>query len=134
MSAIYTPKMTTLATSGALTGSYVVQGSVMASQGRDQGLLLVNYTKGDETSLELEIQFSDTSAFTDAYQEVVGDTNTSTGVTTPRDRSYTFTASTKKVIPIQLHGLYWRVRAKATAGTPTGTLSLQTRMEARQHA
>ncbi len=127
---LHTPKLTTIVAAGsALTASYAAQGAVMASQGRDQGVLLVNYTKGDETSLELDVQFSDTFAFTNAFQTVVLDTDATTGISTPRDHSYTFTATTKKAIAIALYGLYWRVRAKATGGTPTGTIGLQARMD-----
>ena len=126
---LHTPKSGTIvAAGGALTGSYVTQGSVQAGQGRDQIVLLVAWTKGDETSLEVKIQFSDTYAFTVAYNDTV--IETSAGVSTCYTHEYSMiTASQNRVIMVSSEGMYWRIQAKATGGTPTGTIGILYRMD-----
>lgn len=124
----HTPKTGTLvASGGALTSSYAAQGDVVGSMGRDQLTLLVDYTKGDETSMELEIEFSDTSDFTDAYKQTV--VETASGESTVYKRNFKFTATGKYLVPAALYGQYVRVNAKATGGTPTGTVGIKYRMD-----
>lgn len=131
------PRTGTIATDQALTGSYADIGSVDVAEpknnyiqsgaGRDQIVLLLDYTNGDETSCEIKILFSDTIAFTDAYQDVV--TTTSSGESTIYARNYTMTATGKYRLLVPSAGLYWKIQTKATGGTPTGTLSLSYRMD-----
>lgn len=125
---LHTPKTGTLQAATTLTATYATAGGVNASQGRDQLYLLVNYTIGDETDMRIKVQFSDTSTFTTAYEETAGSTSAA-GVTTVSAREYKLTATGKYMIPIQTSGMYWRAQVKATAGTPTGTVAVDYRMD-----
>lgn len=126
----HTPKKGTITSSQALTDSYVTVGdaeAVQAGAGRDQIALLIDYDKGNETSCELKIQFSDTFEFTDVYEDSY--TTTQGGESTIEARNYKLEATGKHRILIPSAGLYWRVQAKATGGTPDGTLGLKYRMD-----
>lgn len=126
----HTPKLTThKAAGGALTGSYVQSGDVMSGHGHDQICLLVAWTKGDETSMEIKVEFSDTYAFAaaDTYRD--GSESIAAGVSTVTTKEYKLdTASKNVLIRIDCPGLFWKVSVKATAGGPTGTYGLKSFM------
>lgn len=119
---------TFVAAGGALTASYVTQGSIISCSGFDQLVVLVNFTKGDETSLDFKIQVSDTPAFTVAYERTYLDTD-ATGISTVLPQSYTMTATGTRMILIDLSMPYLRFQAKATGGTPTGTIGALYRLD-----
>lgn len=126
----HTPKLTThTAAGGALTGSYVAAGSVMSGHGYDQICLLLAWTKGDETSMELKVEFSDSEDFAaaDTYRD--GSESVAAGVSTVTAKEYKLdTASKNVMIRVDCPGLYWKASVKATAGTPTGTYGLKSFM------
>lgn len=112
----------------ALTGSYVTKGGIISASGYDQMSLIIDFTKGDETSLDFKVQFSDTIDFTDAFERIVTDTDAA-GVSSVLDNVFKRTSSGKFEIPISLRGHFVRVQFKATAGTPTGTFNARYRLE-----
>lgn len=123
------PKSGTLVAAGtALTSSYVTAGSILPATGHDQTVLLVNWTKGDETSLEIKIQYSDTVDFTNAYERAVTTTDAA-GLSTILDGTFTRTTTGKFMLPIANYGQFVRFQFKATAGTPTGTFGANYRLE-----
>lgn len=123
---LHSPKSEALE-SKALTGAYVTYGEVQAGHGRDKILLELEYTKGDETTCEVKIQFSKDRDFTTAFEQVIN-TNSS-GVQTVNSMVYQLTGTQNVIIPVESYGYYWRVQAKATGGTPTGTLDAGFRMD-----
>lgn len=127
----YTPKTGALcADLSALTDAYVVKGGVLSGHARDQIVVLVRWTKGDETSLEMKVEFSDTPEFTAAYNDSVLDIDPATGVALVLAKVYQFTtASGNYKIAIPSQGQYFRVSFKATGGTPTGTIGADYRID-----
>lgn len=129
-----TPVTGTLAAAGsALTTSYVVwpaspNSGVISASGYDQLSLIINYTKGDETNLNFKVQFSDTLAFTDAFERIVTDTD-ATGVSNCLDNVFKRTTTGKFEVPIAIRGHYIRVLFKTPDGTPTGTFAARYRLE-----
>lgn len=126
-----TPKTGVLASGNqALTSSYVTFPSTgyVSASGYDQMSLLIDYTKGDETNLDFKVQFSDTTAFTDAFERVVLSTD-ATGVSDCLSNAFKRTSTGKIEVPISIRGLYLRVQFKATGGTPTGTFNARYRLE-----
>jgi hypothetical protein len=114
---------------GALTSSYVTKGGIITCSGYDQLMLLIRWTKGDETSLEFKVQFSDTIAFTNAYESIVTSTD-ATGISTILANTFTkTTASANFIVPVDVSASYFRVQFKATAGTPTGTIGADYRLD-----
>lgn len=113
---------------GALTSSYVTQGDIITGAGYEQLVLIIDYTKGDETSLDFKVQYSDTKLFTDVLDSIVLSTD-ATGISTVLTNTFTVTATKKFTLPIAMEGLYWRFQAKATGGTPTGTINVRYRLE-----
>jgi hypothetical protein len=134
----HTPKRYTIQAAQTLTASYVTQGDatkavgvdggqVYAGHGRDQIMLELSYVAGDETSMELRVQFSDTPEFTVVSDPVV--VETASGVSTIYPRTYTRTATSLNfMIPVTSYGHYFRVQAKGT-GAPTGTLATKVRLD-----
>lgn len=118
----------TFASPTTLTDSYVYSSVMGDGKGRDQIAILVKYTKGDETSMELICQFSDTNAFTEAftpvYESVAG-----TGVASVLTHVKQWTASANNAIFLNSPGLYFRIGVKATGGTPTGTCAIKARFD-----
>lgn len=127
-----TPRTGTLASSNqALTSSYVsfpTTSPVITCSAYDQLTLYIDYTKGDETNLDFKVQVSDTQLFTDAFERIVIDTD-STGVSDCLTNTYKRTTTGKIEVPIKVHGSYLRVQFKATGGTPTGTFNARYRLD-----
>lgn len=121
-------KQEVLQAATVLNSSYTVVGSVINVKGFDQLSFVLKYTKGDETTMELKVQFSDTSAFTDAYERIVTDTSAA-GVSTILENTFQRTNSSNFELPISVRGWYVRLMQKATGGTPTGTLAAKYRLE-----
>jgi len=123
------PKAGVLVAATTLTGTYAVQGNVISAHAYDQITLFCSWVKGDETSCEIKLEFSDTAAFTNAYDQIVVNTDAA-GESTILSRNYTVdTASKKFILNIASQGFYFRVKAKATGGTPTGTLAINYRCD-----
>lgn len=118
----------TFAAPTTLTAAYVYSDVYASGKGRDQIGLLVQYTIGDETSMELVVQFSDTKDFTVPFDatrlNVAG-----TGIVSALTEVYQWTASAKHAIFLNSAGLFFRVGVKATAGTPTGTCAIKARFD-----
>ena len=111
---------TLVAAGAALTATYAETGGIINAQGREQIIVLVNYTKGDETNLKMKVDYlTGNVSSSDRYQDSVG--TTVSGVTTVSQREFAFTATGKYAIQIDSYDLNFVVSFKATAGTPTGT-------------
>lgn len=109
-----------------LTSSYVNQGGEIATHGRDKVIVSVDYTKGDETSMEMQLASLNTkggSEFIRVNEAVSGATITCTA------REYKFTATGKYEIIFPSYGSYLKAYFKATGGTPTGTVDADYRLE-----
>lgn len=123
----YTPKQGDLTSSAqTLTGSHVALGSELASHGRDKLVLFIDYTKGDETTMELKITSMTESGGTE-YKKA--NESSSGGTTTVSAKEYQFTGSQKIELPVNMYGSYFKVYAKATGGTPTGTVDVKYRLD-----
>lgn len=107
--------------SSVLTGSYVA-GTTITSDEHNYLAILVEYTKGDETSMELKLE-SSLDAGTTFGQQVAE--STSGGTVTPSLAARTFTATGNywiTVNPIKADQI--KLSVKATGGSPTGTCKL----------
>lgn len=99
-----------------LTDSYVAGTVLDSTHEYNQLTLLVDFTKGSLTSLEVKVEFSpDNSAY---YQETAQ--SVSSGTATETVLEHTFTATGKYRIPIQINDRYIKVSAKGT-GTVTNS-------------
>lgn len=104
--------------SGVLTAAYVFSEAVLVSD-FEQAIVNVEYTKGDETSMEFKFQFSqDANDWYDATYEVLGNPT----MVVSKEYQLSTTVNSRIVIPV--NDFYMRSAVKATAGTPTGTASL----------
>lgn len=105
-------------TLAALTGSYVAS-SAVDTVNSDQVNIYLAYTKGDEASCQVKIETSPDGAtyFQQAFLAIAGGTATTTL------GEYTFSATGNYLINIPVADAKVRIQAKATGGTPTGTLS-----------
>lgn len=111
----------TVRASAALTGSYVAGTAFSVDEHNFLGIL-VDYTKGDETSMQLKIESSIDGGTT--YGQQVAEA-TSGGTITPSLAERTFSATGKYwvvVHPLKADAI--KISAKATGGTPTGTLAV----------
>ena len=105
----------------ALTAAYVAATVFSADEHNTLGIL-VQYTKGDEDSMELKVE-SSIDAGTTYGQEVTESTSGGTVTETLAVRQFTVTGNYWVVInPIKADTI--KISAKATGGTPTGTLAL----------
>lgn len=110
------------ATGTALTGAYALAGAEKRVDGATTAFLHLYWTKGDETSVEVKVEFALRASGTQA-QETSG--STAAGVTTISIREYTFSTATDNIIiPIRIQGRFINVYIKATGGTPTGTYGM----------
>lgn len=111
----------TVRSSSTLTSSYVA-GTVFSSDEHNTLGILVQYTKGDETSMQMKVESSIDGGTTYGQQTVEAAAG---GTITPSLAERTFSAS----------GNYWvlispfkadtvKISVKATDGTPTGTCAL----------
>lgn len=120
---------------GTLVGAEY-SGGVINGKGYDQISYLLDYDKGDETQLDLKVQFSQHQDFKDsngddeAYERIVTDTSTA-GVSTVLENVFKRTASLKFELPVSLRGWYVRMLAKRTGGTDqdAGTLKARYRLD-----
>ena len=111
------------ATGTALTGSYAQAGSEILIEEATTVFLHLYWTKGDETSIEIQARFALRSGGT-AAKETVGTTTNTDGTTTVKAAEYSFSTATDNIIiPIRTQGRYLSVFVKATGGT-TGTFGL----------
>lgn len=108
--------------SSSLTGAYVA-GNVF-SMSRENFLgIEVNYTKGDETSMQLKIEVSNDGGITFAQQAAE---SVSGGTITVNLAERSFSASgvyALAVYPIKAERV--RISVKATGGTPTGACAIK---------
>ena len=98
-----------------LTGSYVA-GTIRKVTNYGQATLYVKYTKGDETSMQVKIEFGidETTWYQDTEYVYSG------GVDTGAQKVITYTSTGNYRIPLQVTDNYIKVSVKATGGTPTG--------------
>jgi len=110
-----------------LTSSYVA-GTVVGIDEANMIGLECTYVKGDETSIEIKVESSIDEGTTYA-QQVTQSTSGGTSTLTPGIYSMTAASAaatqifTLIITPIK--GSTVRISAKATGGTPTGTLGLK---------
>lgn len=108
--------------SAVLTGSYVA-GTVVSVDEHNYMGILVQYTKGDETTMELIVESSIDGGTTYGHQVAVG--SPSSGVATVDDFVYQFGATDNYWIDVHpLKADTVKISVKATGGTPTGTCAL----------
>lgn len=104
-----------------LTGSYVA-GTVFSADEHNFLGVLVKYTKGDETSLQVKIESSIDSGTTYGQQT---SESVAAGTSTVSLLERTFTATGNywvTINPIKCDTI--KISAKATGGGPTGTLGV----------
>lgn len=108
----------TIRASAVLTSSYVAATDIDC-QNASQVYIYLNYTKGDETSCEVKVEYSydDTTYF----QETAVTTGATAALTIS---TYQMTATGKFVLQIPIMARWLRISVKASAGTPTGTLAI----------
>lgn len=112
------------ATGTALTGSYALVGVEMQVDGATEANLHLYWTKGDETSVEVKVEFALRSGGTQA-QETISTGTSAAGQETVKTRDYSFnTAADNIIIPVDVRGRFLNVYIKATGGTPTGTFGM----------
>lgn len=99
-----------------LTDSYVAGTVLENTHEYNQCTVLVDFTKGSLTSLEVKVEFSPDG--TTYYQETAQ--AVSAGTATETLMEHTFTASGKYRIPIQVNDRYIKVSTKGT-GTVTSS-------------
>ena len=108
--------------SSTLTAANVA-GTVFSIDEHNYLAIQVVYTKGDETSMQLRIESSIDGGVT--YAQQVAE-SASAGVITVSLAERTFTVTGNYwVVITPIKGDLIRISARATAGTPTGTLALQ---------
>ena len=110
----------TVRSSATLTASYVA-GTVFTMDQDNYLTLIVDYTKGDETSMQLKIEASfDNSTYAQQVAE-----STSGGTITVSLAERSFSATGKYAIEVQpTRAKFIKVSVKATGGTPTGTAAI----------
>lgn len=111
----------TVRASTTLTDSYVA-GTVFSADEANHLNIGVNYTKGDETQLDLKIEGSNDGGST--YFQQVGE-STSTGVTTVSLGSRKFTATGKysiEVTPIRAKLI--KISVKKQGGSSPGSVAI----------
>lgn len=116
-----TKQITPVCSAKALTGAYVEAGRVGLEHHNYVGWT-VRYTKGDETSLQMKVETSVDAGVTWDQQTVE---SVSGGTITPTlaERSYTVSGNyAGNVTPTKAQII--RFSVKATAGTPTGTVTI----------
>ena len=118
------------------TTSYVA-GTVISAgpEGEHNALgILVNYVKGDETSIEIKVESTSDPTSTASgsvtwYQQVTQ--SASGGTVTLVPAIYTMTAASAAatqpwtIIINPVKGQMYRISVKATGGTPTGTIGVK---------
>ncbi len=110
-----------------LTGSYVA-GTIASFDEHNMVGLEITYVKGDETSIQLKVETSIDGGTTYGQQAVQ---STSGGTTTLVPNEYSLTAASfpaSQVINLLINpikGDHLKVSAKATGGSPTGTLKIR---------
>jgi hypothetical protein len=123
MSTIFpiTKQTTPICSAKALTGSYVEAGRVGLDTQNFVGYT-IRYTKGDETSLQMKIETSVDGGTTWDQQTTEIATGGSIAVTLA-ERTYTGSGNYAGIVsPIKADVI--RFSVKATAGTPTGTVTI----------
>lgn len=117
----YAKQLLTVRAVTVLTGAYVA-GTIRSFDRQNYLGILVKYTKGDETSLNLKVESSGDAGFTYGQQTTQ---TTSGAIVSNALAQYDFTVT----------GNYWivinpfladtvKISVKATGGTPTGTVGV----------
>ncbi len=114
---------TVLDTQTALTGSYVAGTDLTSVDGASQLMLLVDYTRGDETNMDIKVEFywEGLAEGADLHQLTYGDIGTSATAINLNILEYSVTAKT--AFPLDNMGGRVKISWKATGGTPTGTIN-----------
>lgn len=103
-----------------LTDSYVAGTVIDNAQEYNQLVLLVNWTKGSLTSLELKVEVSVDG--TNYFQETAS--SVSGGTVTIIPKEYTITTTGKSNILIPVSARYIKVSAKGTGTVTSSSLTL----------
>lgn len=98
-----------------LTGSYVA-GNILNTINFGQTTIYVKYTKGDETSMQVKIEYGNNT--TTMYQDT--EYTYAAGVDTGTLKVITYTATGNYRIPLPTTDKNLKISVKATGGTPTG--------------
>lgn len=112
-------KLYPVRSSAILTGSYVAGTVIEEVHNKNQMILLVDFTKGSLTDMDLKVEFSPDG--TNYYQEV--SEAVSSGEATVSLKHHTFTATGKYRIPIAIKDRYIKI---SVIGNGTTTSSLVT--------
>lgn len=111
----------TIRASATLTGSYVA-GTDISMDGHNYAGLIIDYTKGDETSMEVKVEISHDGGTT-WFQQVAEEVTSGTVAVSLSERQFTATGKyALQVYPVRADLI--RVSVKATGGTPTGTVAI----------
>ena len=111
---------TTIRSAAILTTSYVAATTIEQAGRFNQLALLLAYTQGSLTSLEIKIEFSmDGTTF---FRETV--TSVSGGTSTLSMNEYTFTSTGNIVIPLPAFYDFIKVSAKGTGTVTSSSLAI----------
>lgn len=104
-----------------LTGSYVAGTEFSTDEHNTLGIL-VEYTKGDETTLEMKIE-SSIDGGTTYGQQVAESASSGTITATAAERQFTGSGNYWTLVsPFKADTV--KISVKATGGTPTGTVAI----------
>lgn len=107
------------AAGSAITASYVQIGSKAFPMDEATSVFLhVHWTKGDETSIEIKAQYSNTDGGTESQPTVI---TTSAATSILGLLEFQTTTTGNHIIPFGSEGRFVKFYIKATGGTPTGT-------------
>lgn len=107
------------ATGSALTGSYALIGRETVVEMATSIFLHIYYTKGDETSIEIKAEYSNSTGGSLAQPTII---TTSAATSVIQVLEFRYSGGTDNfIIPFGAEGAYVRFFIKATGGTPTGT-------------
>lgn len=114
------PESATLfqATGTLLNSIYTQFGTEKSCEGATSVFLHIFWTKGDETSIEVQARYANTSGGSRVKPTII----TSSGATSAiSDVEFQMTDSDSYSIPFGVEGRFVSFFIKATGGTPTGT-------------
>jgi hypothetical protein len=120
------PQPRTVRASAVLTNAYVA-GTLPVSFDHHNALgIEVNYTKGDETSMQLKVEVSNDPAVASPTwaQQTTETTSSGTITVALGERSFSATG-VYSIFLTPMRAAAARISVKATGGTPTGTVAIR---------
>ena len=113
-------KIESVRAAAILTGSYVAGTVLEQKQGKNQLVLLVNFTKGSLTTAEIKVEFSpDNSSY---YQETFQSVSGGTATETLGEHTISATGLYRIMIPIK--DRYVKVSAKGTGTVTSSSMTI----------